>query len=473
MRHLLKVLSSCAIPLLALAVWAGLPNSSSAQSNLLVAVFPSTTNAIPVNSSLSYTIFLTNNSTVILQNTYVTNSLPDSAQILGSTNVTSPGNVSTNGTRVIFFIPQMLQGTFARMGLSVRPTASGAFTNLVTVFSPQLIETNILVTAVSQVTNLPAVQTDLALAITGPGPDVYTGDWTTFKVVITNNGPNTASNVLLSSSFSPAVKWISPANQTTNSSLGTLTNQGSRTVSFTVQPTNAGTFSFLASVSSAAEDTSPANNTATNSIEVSAFLTNTLIASVVSTQTFNGVMGVFDQQIAVSNASPADVPSARINVSGIPSANRLFNASGTNNGIPFVVYPTNITAGQSVELTLQFRIPSFQTFTNFALAAAAMTNAADLTPPVGLIPLPPTLGFTNFTRITNWAGNMLLEFPSTNGRNYTIVYSDDAAFTSPKVARPSIVAPANWTYWVDYGPPATISRPSEAPSRFYRVYLNP
>jgi len=40
------------------------------------------------------------------------------------------------------------------------------------------------------------------------------------------------------------------------------------------------------------------------------------------------------------------------------------------------------------------------------------------------------------------------------------------------IAVPSIVAPANYVQWIDYGPPATISKPGSG-SRFYKVFLNP
>jgi hypothetical protein len=33
--------------------------------------------------------------------------------------------------------------------------------------------------------------------------------------------------------------------------------------------------------------------------------------------------------------------------------------------------------------------------------------------------------------------------------------------------------PANYTYWIDYGPPGTAGHPTNTPVRFYRVFLNP
>jgi len=41
------------------------------------------------------------------------------------------------------------------------------------------------------------------------------------------------------------------------------------------------------------------------------------------------------------------------------------------------------------------------------------------------------------------------------------------------IAPPSIMAQANDTEWIDYGPPATVSAPTNFPVRFYRVIQNP
>jgi hypothetical protein len=70
-------------------------------------------------------------------------------------------------------------------------------------------------------------------------------------------------------------------------------------------------------------------------------------------------------------------------------------------------------------------------------------------------------------------GRMLIEFPSTLGQVYTVVYSDDASFSNAMVAPPAIIAPANRVQWLDYGPPTTESAPANSPARFYRVYQNP
>jgi len=68
---------------------------------------------------------------------------------------------------------------------------------------------------------------------------------------------------------------------------------------------------------------------------------------------------------------------------------------------------------------------------------------------------------------------MLIEWPSTTNRTYTVVYSDNVLFLNAMIAPPAVVAPANRTQWIDYGPPTTTNVPANTGARFYRVYQNP
>jgi hypothetical protein len=54
-----------------------------------------------------------------------------------------------------------------------------------------------------------------------------------------------------------------------------------------------------------------------------------------------------------------------------------------------------------------------------------------------------------------------------------VVYSDNASFINANAAQPAVQAYANYTVWIDYGPPATVSHPTNTAVRFYNVFLNP
>ncbi|MBC8096672.1 MAG: hypothetical protein H7Y43_12755 [Akkermansiaceae bacterium] len=432
--------------------------------------------SVLTNTAITYTFSLTNLAFEPL-NVFVTNVFSAGVRDIMVTNNYDSATAVNLTNRLVLNVPDLQNSLSSEITVTLFTTNAGSLTNFVTFFvdSPSNSFSTNLVTLV---TNLVPVETDLAVSITGPGPDVYVGDWITFGVTVTNLSPLTAGSIVVSNSFQSngvqvvAVKSISPANQFVNGiavlSPFTLTNKGSQTFKFTVQPTNAGMLPFSVSVNTGS-DTNSANNRAFTNILVSNFLTNMLVVTPTPTQKFNAIIGVMEQSILLSNASPSSVPSARVNVSGIPSPNRHFNAIGTNSGNPFVVHSGALGGGESISLLMQYKVPSHQQMNNLVFTAQAMTNAADLTPPGNLIALNST---NRISRQTNYISRMLLEFPSTNGRTYTVVYDDNAAFTTPKVVRPSIVAPANWTYWLDYGPPATIS-PTDGGSRFYKIYVNP
>jgi len=87
------------------------------------------------------------------------------------------------------------------------------------------------------------------------------------------------------------------------------------------------------------------------------------------------------------------------------------------------------------------------------------------------------VNITRIIKLTNGSpliiGSMLIEFPSLTNRTYTVVYNNDLSSTNWLIAPPSIIAPANRTQWIDYGPPTTVSAPPNSSNRFYRVFLNP
>ena len=104
-------------------------------------------------------------------------------------------------------------------------------------------------------------------------------------------------------------------------------------------------------------DTNAANNTATATINVQQPGTNQLVAGIVSTpQQFNPQNAFMEQRIFVRNYGSNDAPSARVMFSNITY--RVANAVGTNNGLPFVVHPATIQPTQSVEMLIEYFIPS-------------------------------------------------------------------------------------------------------------------
>jgi uncharacterized repeat protein (TIGR01451 family) len=465
------------------AFMAMLAVSASAQNLFPIGIVVNTSTNILANSLVTYTIGVTNLTTIVPSNVFVTNAFPASVQIVSSTQTQG---ISTNrGSRMEFLLGAMGSGASAVMTVTVRPTATGFFTNVVTVFVPDvplINSTNVVLRA----TNIVA-RGDIRVSIAGPTQPFYPGDLTTLGITISNLGPNTVTNITLTNTLPNGMKLlaVSPASQafTLTSSNVTypftsLTNREFRNLSLRVQmPTNPGVSIFLASVGSTGnQDTNAANNSASTNVLITDYFPATLLAVTNSAQITNRLNGLIEQRILVSNTGASDVDSVRVIVSGLTNTpivghpDYLFNVWGTNSGNPFVVYAHTLTAGQSVELLLQFSVANRSAFPfdNSQLHAFGV-RLPDLTPPPGAS----TSTNINFTRLLPMTtGDKFLEFKSTAGNVYTIVYADNILFSNALMAVPPIVAPANYVQWIDYGPPATVSKPG-AGSRYYRVFLNP
>ena len=426
-----------------------------------------------VSNTITFMITVTNQEGSV--NLTMTNTIVGTTFQLGPA-TTSLGTYSVGSTNVIFQFGSMTNSQVATTTMAVTPTSVGSLSNLFSFATNGVLLGFGTFTPVVQVTNsVPGV--GLAVAMTGPTSQVFSNDWMVYSVNVTNLGPGNATNIFLTNALpsnvgyktnSLALKRLgSGSNVVFN--LGILTNQAFINLHLTVQPTNAGTLTFVSVVSTnGVIDSNPTNIFSLN-VVVSDFFAGQLTAVTNSPQTTNFQNGFIEQNILLSNTGTNAVAAARVVVTGL--TNRLFNAVGTNNGYPFVVYAAKLDTNQSVNLLLQFYSTTMSAFrfTNSQLQAYAV-SVPNLTPPA----VTATSTNINIYRIIKRSnGSMLIEWPTVTNQTYTVVYSDDAMFANAKIAPPSIVAPANRTQWIDYGPPTTVSHPTNAPIRFYRVFLNP
>jgi uncharacterized repeat protein (TIGR01451 family) len=444
-----------------------------AEAQGLVLSVTNSASSIQTSNFLTYTINVTN-FLGDLSDAMVTNTLPASVQFVDA-DPSFGGDFTNFGSVVVFDIGEFDLDGVAQMSLTVQPTAAGFITNMVVLYTIDVTNTA-ATNVVTQVTNN-VIQADLGVAITVPTTAVVVNDLMAYGVSVTNAGPNDAPDVVFTNTLPPGVilKGVSPTNQTFTTvasnlifNLGTLTSGTNKTFQFSIQPTNAGALNFFVAVGAAGIlDTNTANNSVSNSIPVINYLPGQLLAFTNSAQIVNFQNGLLEQFITLTNIGTNGVAAARVVVTGL--TNRLFNASGTNNGNPFVTDAATLGINQSVNLLLQYFPRNLFPFTNGQLQAFAVP-VPDLTPP----PASSTSTNLNITRIVRLSnGNMLVEFPSITNRTYTVVYSDNVSFFNAMIAPPAIVAPANEIQWIDYGPPTTTSAPTNSAARFYRVFLNP
>jgi uncharacterized repeat protein (TIGR01451 family) len=119
---------------------------------------------------------------------------------------------------------------------------------------------------------------DLAVAKSDSPDPVSKGAQLTYSIVVTNNGPGSASSVQLTDSLPASVQFVSATSTAGNCAqtgsmvacnLGDLSNGSSVTVTITVTPKKVGTITNTAQVSSISLDPNPANNTDTEETVVS------------------------------------------------------------------------------------------------------------------------------------------------------------------------------------------------------------
>jgi uncharacterized repeat protein (TIGR01451 family) len=321
-----------------------------------------------------------------------------------------------------------------------------------------------------------AQSSDLAIAIYNTPLDVYVNDYMPYTMYVTNLGPGSVTNVIVTHTlaFGSFLIDASPTPAVTNTdlyfNLGTLTNLAVRKIVVRARPAYAISYSCSATVNSAVNsDPNSANNTANLNFVARNYLSGNLTASVVSSQTYDPQFGYLDQWIQLSNNGSSPVASTRIVVSGL-TTNWLANAAGTNNGNPFIIYPAILNPGQSVNMLLQFFARNYFSFSNSQMQAFA-TPIENLTPPANLGTPAPNIGEWQISSAV--PGSVLIEFNSITNQSYTVLYSDNPKMANAVMALPSITAQANKTFWQDYGPPATASFPTNTTPRYYRVYLNP
>lgn len=426
----------------------------------------SATNSVAVSNTLTYTFNFTNATGFPIQNVFLTNQL----SIALATN--QSGWVMVNSNTLVLPVGTLPTGAVLQTNLSVTPffigirTNDPVITNIVTLVASG--QTNV---TTNLVTTVVIPKGDLAVSISVPTQGLLAGDVLVMTVAVTNLGPQTIQNVTLANQIPTSFKLLTPTNLITSFTngnltigLGSLANGGSTNLQFRFEPTNSGAGFVLTAqvVASSLVDSNLANNTATSTNDIGAYLPATLIATNLSAQIYNPQTGLMEQTFLLSNIGSNSVPSARVIVSGL--TNWLYNAAGTNAGLPFVTYNSALGTNQSVVMLLEYFIPTRVAVTNPVLTAFAV-------PPVNLTASTNlSLSITTFTNLSG--GRWLVEFQSVPGRSYTVLYFDNLV-SAWSAAQPAIIAPADRTQWIDNGPPKTSTHPSNTTFRLYRVLQNP
>jgi uncharacterized repeat protein (TIGR01451 family) len=447
-----------------------------------VAVFKDGGTNVFAGASVDYTITATNAGPSTATNVVVQDNLPAGAifqsasgsYALSNGVVTWPGLTLAPGTATTFTLTLLAPASatsFLNIALATSPVADPNPTNNNGTLSKSRVTTKI------------APSADVVVTLVGP-PTAIIGSNFVYTIAVTNFGPSTASNVVVSDTLPPGLVFVSassggkltngivtphlpPTNnvvywpQIPSLALGASTNY-----TVTVYSLTSGIFTNVASALAVTYDPNPTNNSGVlpdsrvqTSIVPKQF---TILAGV---PVLNPQTGLFEETATVTNTGNATVLGFRLNVGGLRSGVSLWNADGTNNGVPFINYNFPVDPSNAVSVILEFYNPSRLAFTNTLSAEA-------------IVPVVATLGSTNgsvaVSRVftdTRIPGDtrFVIEFASVAGKTYVILYSSDLTATNWNIATPSVQASANVTQWYDDGPPKTASKPDSVDARYYRV----
>jgi uncharacterized repeat protein (TIGR01451 family) len=220
-------------------------------------------------ANLTYTFLITNSGPNDATGVTFTNAIPTGATLVSA--VASQGNLVTNGNEVIGNLASLSANASAKVIVVVRPTIiSGQLTNTGSVgaFETDLRPINNQATVVSGV-SVPAA--DIGVKISASPSPVFVGSNLTYTVIVTNNGPNNALNVVATAPIPSSCRYVSGSSSqgsvSANSSaviasIGTLAPQATAQITIILAPLAAGSITNSVSIATASSDSVPDNNSA-------------------------------------------------------------------------------------------------------------------------------------------------------------------------------------------------------------------
>jgi uncharacterized repeat protein (TIGR01451 family) len=187
----------------------------------------------------------------------------------GTITCTDIANLAVNATANFTLVLQVNSGTPS--GTSITETDLGSATNIV----PSLTTNSASATVIVANAN----SADVAITKTGTPNPVTEGTPLTYTLVVTNNGPASATNVTVTDTLPSVLTYLSStttqgscseAGGTVTCLLGTMANAGTATITILTLPGQPGVVANTATVTADQTDPNPANNSSTWSETITA-----------------------------------------------------------------------------------------------------------------------------------------------------------------------------------------------------------
>jgi hypothetical protein len=192
------------------------------------------------------------------------------------------------------------------------------------------------------------------------------------------------------------------------------------------------------------------------------FIPDPAVTVPANTTALNRQTGLREQTIHIANDTTATVPAYKLIIRELPEGAEVNNASERRADGSWVVY---VRQAMNPRSTQDILLEYFSTNRSPVEIAPQLSTEVVLNPPDLSVPGDAGLAIDRVQMLEG--GAVLIEFPTTPGRQYQVQYSNNG--TNWQASLPNIRAAANRTQWIDRGLPRTDSHPSTHASRFYRV----
>ena len=220
---------------------------------------------------VTYTVVVFNDGPGSAENVVVTDTLPSGVVFVSAT--PDQGSCSESGGIVTCNLGTVANGSSVNIVLVVETTTDGGLTNSVSVTSdtPDPNPGNNGVSEDTTVEPPPPLEADLGVTKSDASDPVLAGDDVTYTVVVFNNGPNDAENVMVTDTLPSGVVFVSAtpdqgscseSGGTVTCNLGSLANGSSVTIVLVVITTAEDTLTNTASVESDTDDPNGENDSA-------------------------------------------------------------------------------------------------------------------------------------------------------------------------------------------------------------------
>ena len=172
--------------------------------------------------------------------------------------------------------------------------------------------------------------------------------------------------------------------------------------------------------------------------------------------------GLFEQTVTISNPTAYTFNAVRLWIQNLTPETRIWNATGTNNGIPYIDYNLPIAGGSNATLLVQYYIPS-RILPNPVFVVQVLSSDYGQSKYAVAAPM-----IDSVTKLGD--GSMAVQFEANANATYAVQYCSNLG--DPwKTANAVLTGTGGLAQFVDNGAPVTESHPSTTRSRFYRLVV--